>query len=164
MTYNHFICILKKHQTPRIKALALPKSCAPHKIPQSFASLLPDIIELLEKHIHYFCLDAHQILALFGLQPTSVTINTDMPINANRIINEQEPTNHLCCSLTYLVTSKLELEHIESWQDAQTIMIDFTSGLVMDGPRYMSMLFGGPLAGIAYGNLDHTKLAKIWTT
>jgi hypothetical protein len=162
MTYDHFIAALKQHQTAHVKALAFPESCAPQKIPDSFASLLPDVVELLEKHIQQFCKETQEILILFSLQPGSVTVNSDTPITLNRIINDQCPTNHLCCSLSYLIVPKTEFKRVTSWQGAQTIMVDFTTGVVMDGDRYLSLLFSAAPAGIAYGNLNSTKLAQAW--
>lgn len=162
MKYEHFIKTLKQCQTPRIRAVAFPKSCSPHKIPEVFAALIPHIIKLLEEHIAHFCQTNYQILVLFGLQPSSININTSVPITLNRIINRQQPTNHLCCSLTYLVVSKKEFENINSWQGAQAIIIDFTTGLVMDGKHYISLLFNEPSKGIIYGELNKNILTEVW--
>jgi hypothetical protein len=162
MKYDHFINVLRKHQTPHIKAVAFPESCAPNKIPESFAALLPDIIELLETRIQQFCTKTHQILVLFGLQLGSMTVNSNIPLSQGRIINDQQPTNHLCCSLSYLVVQKNELQHIQSWHGAQTIMVDFTTGLVMDAQQYVSLLFSEPSTGITYGKLNSGKLARAW--
>jgi hypothetical protein len=103
MTYDNFINTLKQHQTPNIKAMAFPKSCALQDIPDAFALLLPDIIKLLEQHTQALVQKANYLLVLFGLQPGSIAIRSHAPFALQRIINKQHPDYHSCCNLTYLV-------------------------------------------------------------
>lgn len=161
MTYSRFIKVLRQYQTPHVKALAFPQSCAPSKIPNAFRLLLPDIIELLESHIDQFCAQ-DQVMALFGLQPGSVALTSSAPGLLNRISNAQYPDTHLCCSLAYLTLSKQQLKQIQSWHGSQNIIVDFTTGLVMDGPRYLSQVFAESPKGIVYGSLNPAKLAMVW--
>jgi hypothetical protein len=161
MTYDHLIALLKQHQTLRIKAIAFPQSCTPNQIPDAFGQLLPDIIKLLEAHIEQFCGNEH-VLVLFGLQPGSISFTSDYPVQLNRILDNQQPHIHLCCTLAYLTSPQHQLEQLQSWQGAQNIIIDFTTGTVMDGDRYFSQVFSEPLKGIVYGMLDNSKLASAW--
>jgi hypothetical protein len=161
MTYDHFIDVLTGYQTSHVKALAFPNSCAPKRIPSAFALLLSDVVALLEQHSAQLC-PTNQVIALFGLQPSSVALTSDYPLLLNRVLNKQHPNVHLCCSLAYLKTPKDQLSQIESWQGAQNLIIDFTTGIVMDGLCYLSQIFSEPKKGIVYGILNSVKLAKVW--
>jgi hypothetical protein len=161
MEYTYFIGILKQHQTRHVKALAFPQSCAPVQIPGLFGLLLPDIVELLENRIDQFC-TGDQVLALFGLQPGSIALASDYPQQHDRIINAQHPRVHLCCSLAYLTSAEQQLMQIETWHGSQNIIIDFTTGAVMDGRQYLALVLNQPLPGIIYGTLDEEKLTATW--
>jgi hypothetical protein len=58
--------------------------------------------------------------------------------------------------------SKKKINQLHSWQNSDSMVIDFTTGEVMDGKRYCSQLFGGPLQGIVFGSLAADKLEKVW--
>lgn len=165
MDYSDFVNVLKQCQTPRIKVLSFPESCAPHKIPSGFLGLLPAVVQLLNSCLQMFCRDSQQVLALFGLQLGSVMINSDAPLQLQRVIDQKNPRQHLCCSLAFLTLSEREMQQTKNWQTAHTLMIDFTTGLVMDGDYYTALVMNeSPSEGVVYGTLDTHQLTDLWKT
>jgi hypothetical protein len=162
MIYEQFIGALREHETPHIKALSFPESCSPKKIPDAFLSLLPQIIKILEKQLTKLC-KLNQVVALFGLQTAPIAIKSTLPVTSKRIINIKNTEHHLCCSLSYLITSAENFNHIKSWEGAENIIIDFTSGEIMDSDYYIAKLSNGaPKRNHLYGALDASHLDAAW--
>lgn len=162
MQYNRFIKTLEHNQTSHIKVISFSKSCNPSSIPNVFGLLLPNIIEQLEKSINTLC-NNDQVILLFGLQTVSVTFSSDCPRLLNRVINNHNPSAHLCCSLAYLVVPNNQVTNIKSWEGAKNIVIDFTTGTIMDAQHYLSMVLEQPISGVIYGVLDSAKLRNVWS-
>lgn len=161
MKYDHFIETLKKFQTQRIKVISFPQSCAIENIPQEFDLLLSDIVHLLDKNITYLCND-NEIIALFGMQFGPPMLQSELPLTSNRIFNHKYPQEHFCCVLQYLVCASSTIASLQSWQGMQSIVLDFTSGLVMDGNCYIDKFHNRSSDGIIFGEISHHKLSKTW--
>ncbi len=162
MTYEQFIATLLKHQTYHVKALSFPESCSPKKIPDSVLTLFPAIIKILEKQVAKLC-QLNQIIAVFGLQTAPIAINSSLPIISHRIIDRKQPKRHLCCSLSYMVSSANDFANIKSWKETENIILDFTTGEIMDGNYYMTKLSHRPaVKGHLYGVLDSSELNAVW--
>jgi hypothetical protein len=163
MTYEQFIGTLRQHETLHVKALSFPESCSPRKIPEAFLSLLPKVIKILEKKAAKLCRFNNQVVALFGLQAAPIAIKSTLPITSQRIINTRNPEYHLCCSLSYLVTSVEGFQDIQSWEGAENIIIDFTSGEIMNGNYYIAKLSQGkPKKTHLYGSIEASHLDAVW--
>jgi hypothetical protein len=162
MTYEQFIGTLMQHETSHVKALSFPESCSPRRIPDNFLVLLPAIIKILDRQKSKLC-QINQIVALFGLQAAPVAIKSSLPITSQRIIDARNPEQHLCCSLAYLITCTHTLSQIKSWEGAENIIVDFTSGEIMDGNYYLAKLANTPgKRSRLYGVLDSSRLDSVW--
>lgn len=161
MEYVNFINTLMRCQTRSIKAIPFHSSCAPAQIPDEFSALLPNLVELLEGSIDLFC-KTDQVLVLFGLQPSSIALTSELPISLQRVIDGSSPNMHLCCSLAYLTATEQRLKNIHSWEGAQNIIVDFTLGTVMNDERYIAQVLGEPPRGLVYGSLNKTSLSFAW--
>lgn len=161
MIYREFIDILGKTQTKQVKAIAFPSSCAITRIPRAFNILLPCIVQCIQAEINSFC-STNELIAIFGLQMSSGTVQTEMPKKLHRIYDKHHSNYHLCCVLSYLILPIENSTLPEDWQNSRSILIDFTSGEIMDGERYLSLVFNHPVNGKLYGTLPEKLLTKAW--
>ena len=100
-------------------------------------------------------------------------ITSSLPKQLNRIINVAQPDCHFCCNLNYLTIKPGQNKKITSWQNAKTLVIDFTTGAVMDCANHLRQIldsrirgndraYGNDDGGIVYGWLDQAMLNKVW--
>lgn len=162
MLYTGFINCLRKAETTRVKALSIPSSCALTQIPCAFQMLIPHIVKLIDQNIDQFC-HVHQIVAWFGLQVTSGGIQSNLPQQLNRIHYPYYANVHFCCVLSYLTVDHDAFSAIDSWQNYQSLVIDFTTGDLMDNQHYIFQMLGQSSPGRIYGQLDQKLLKKAWT-
>ncbi len=131
-------------------------------IPNEFILLLPNIVEIVHSNKEKLC-KKNEVIAIFGMQVSFMSITSDIPRITNRVINSNNPNCHLCCNLNYLVTDAQKQNKATSWEGAKTIMIDFTTGVVMDKIEYLKQIVNkNESCGRVYGYLDRIKLANIW--
>lgn len=161
MNYCHFIKTLESHQTKSVKAVALPESCGMMQIPSIFSQLFPNIFKIIQLNIKKLC-DKDEIVAIFGLQASFTPIVSSLPKQLNRVISDESPGCHFCCNLNYLSIKPRQCQKINSWGNAKAIVVDFTSGAVMDANRYLYKIFNKGDAGIIYGWIDRELLEKAW--
>ncbi|MBP6104766.1 MAG: hypothetical protein KA508_06910 [Gammaproteobacteria bacterium] len=139
MVYKDFIACVERHQTEKVRALYFESCCATTTIPDPILSSVPKLVQLLEKTEPPLC-QKGQSIYLFGLQPCAMASHSD--------ISRQ----HLCCVLKYLLLD--DGSHQPSdWSGEHNIVIDFSTGEVMDNQRYLSKVFDQKSAGISYGML-----------
>jgi hypothetical protein len=175
MTYQQFIYYLKKNQTDNVKPLYIPESCSVNQIPQAFATLLHDIVSLIQNQLDLFCAQ-NQWVALFGFQVASGFIQSSLPKLFKRIHYPEQPDCHFCCVLYYRTLTPKEYinrkqfprcsagtaEKIESWGAYKTIVVDFTTGTVMDVEHYLGLITQTHDKGKIYGSLDARRLQAAW--
>lgn len=163
MVYQDFIKKVDQQKSRTVKALSLENSCSTNKIPAIVLSLIPNLIQLLENHSSFS--HPKQNLMLCGLQPVAVSIQSIFPLLSKRIWDLCHPNMHFCCVLHYLFIPKKirTLEMTENYQ-CQTLIIDFTTGLLMDNQCYLSKALGLlPTNGTVYGCLNQDDLNDAWT-
>lgn len=163
MRYESFTGLLKLCETKRVKSLSFPDSCSLNQIPEVFGLLIPDIVNLLDQQIAQFCAQ-NEVMALFGMQLCAGMLTSRFPEKTRRIIHRKVPDYHLCCTLDYLTVKPRHLFTIKDWSSFQSIVVDFTRGLLMDGAQYLAELFPDNLvpSGKIYGSLEPRKLAYVW--
>lgn len=162
MEYQEFINVVLANQTSRVRALNIPESSNPSSIPNVFGALIPEVIQIIESHFEELS-EGKPKIYLFGLQNVGVTIKSNLPIHAGRIITKRAANNHLCCVLYYLpVNGEEELNADAKWGGYKSVVLDFTYGTVMDRNQYMSFAMKTNSHGKIYGRLNAEKLASAW--
>lgn len=161
MEYQRFTKIVKQQNNNRVKALSIPSSCATTQIPTSFSTLLPDIINIMHDNIKTLC-EETEVLALFGFQVTSIPLTSELPQKLNRSIDENNPDFHFCCNLSYLALKTKQLKSVKTWNNAKSIVVDFTTGTVMDATQYLHQILEKGPEGNILGHLDQTLLDFAW--
>lgn len=142
MVYEDFIACVEQHQTNKVKALYFKSCCATTALPHPILASIPTLVQFLEKTEPSLC-QKGQSLYLFGLQPCAMASPPDTA----------QP--HLCCVLKYLLLE--EGKHKPSdWSEEHNLVIDFTTGEVMDSQHYLSRVFDQASQGISYGMLYHS--------
>src|SRR5690606_22045054 len=136
MHYKSFIGLVKLCETKRVKSLSFPDSCSLNQIPEVFGLLIPDIVALLDRQIAHFCVPG-EVMTLFGMQLCSGFLTSPFPKKTRRVIHTKVPEYHLCCTLDYLKVKSRQLFTIKDWSSFQSIVVDFTRGLLMDGAQYL---------------------------
>jgi CheY-like chemotaxis protein len=161
MEYKKFIQALEQCATLRLKPLSLPASCSLSRVPEAFSCTLSSIVAVLDANIDKICKNDEQSVAVFSLQPVSAIC--DLKPNPNRIINLENPEHHFCCSLGYLLQQKkTEKIYASSWSDSLNIIIDFTTGEIMDNECYFNKMKISKNPGVVYGNIDESQLIIAW--
>jgi hypothetical protein len=102
------------------------------------------------------------MIAIFGLQTTSVGIESPIPFLQKRIFLNNQTRMHLCCTLSYLPVTAEELTQKSDWTGMQSVIIDFTRGVIMDNEHYIHELFHKGALGKVYGELNRSKLNQAW--
>ena len=160
MFYQDFIQCVHEQDSAKIKALNIEESCATEQVPQEVLYLFPALIKLLEKNLTF--VSSNEVMLLFGLQPCAVFIHSDFPLTSNRIFDKEDPSRHLCCVLQYFLASKISTGQDRNWQKTETVVVDFTTGFLMDNECYFAKVFDLPSQGLVYGNLQPNELNAIW--
>jgi len=162
MEYNNFISTIKTYQTKWITAIYIPNSCAMTQIPTAFGLMFPSLLEIVQCNYDNLCAK-NKIIAVFGLQVSFTPIISDLPELFDRVINDEIPKCHFCCNLDYLAIEPSKLKNIQSWEGSQTIVIDFTTGMVMDSAEYLNKIFSkSDSPGMVYDWLDQGLLGQVW--
>ena len=162
MKYQDFIAIVKQHQTAQIKTVAFPGCCTMDEIPDVFASLLPEIIQILADNLPSLCAE-NQVLTVIGMQIGPPMLESVMPLKLKRIYNADYPTQHFCLVLQYLLLTSEQLQQgVDSWYGSETLMIDFTTGKIMDAEYYLSLMLNNTLKGICYGQIAEQQVENAW--
>lgn len=162
MNYKFFIEAIKQHETPRVIGISFNTACSTQRLPTAIAIILPDLIGILNKNINSFCED-NQLLAVFGLQFGPAMLESETPFQLNRVFSSENPNSHFCLILQVLAVNPEKLNAIKDWQGSQNIMIDFTTGIVMDCDNYFSLLEGEKNQGVIYGSINEKKLSQMWS-
>lgn len=161
MVYQDFIRCIEQHQTARVTALAISESCSMQSIPKVILSLIPNMIEILDKKHHHFSAN-NEIIAIFGLQPCLLAIKSEFPKTSKRIINKERSDNHLCCVLKYVSLSREQLAKQSTWLTSHDLIIDFTTGNLMDHQYYLSQVIPLSAQGTIFSVLDNANLHAVW--
>lgn len=161
MIYDHFIGTIRKNQTSHVKAISFQGSCAIERVPNALSALIPDITKALENNFHKLC-KKNQVIALFGIQPGPPLLESEQPLQLNRVLSKSTPKQHLCLSLQYVVAASDKLEQLKNWEGASTLIIDFTTGLIMDSQYYFAKYFNCDLKGTVYAQIKSSSLDKVW--
>ena len=161
MIYKDFIACVARHQTEQVKVLYFESCCSTTAIPNSILGLVPNLIRLLQEIQPSLCKKG-QIMHLFGLQPCAIAPYSSEYKKADSRVHTQHSDPHLCCVLKYLLLYN-HSHQPSTWSEENTIVIDFTTGEVMDNQRYLSLVFNHKPEGISYGMLyhsdqDHTRI------
>jgi hypothetical protein len=161
MKYKDFIRLIEQHQTPHIKPLAFPASCAIGSIPDVFGSFIPEILKIMET-CHPTLSAGKPFLGVFGLQPVSMSLESEEPHRLSRIFDAQKSHQHLCYTIAYLPATAIELQHLTHWNGSDSLIVDFTRGHVLDKERYLFELFKIGNPGNILGQLNKIKLNLAW--
>jgi len=157
MTYQSFINFLTSLETKNVKAIPFLNSCATTQIPNSFLVLFPEIIKFLHKHLNEFCHE-NEIIGIFGLQITAHNLKSNLPKQLNRIAYLHSPSEHFCCNLNFLVSNQKTIKAINNWHGYKSLIIDFTTGEIMNPEQYIYLLAFTDKAGKIYGKLSQKSL------
>lgn len=171
ISYSDLVCQIKKLETPRVTALFLPDSCATFSLPVAFKNLFFALVDSLTHNIDLLCQPNH-MLCLFSLQTVSVSIQSDFPLKFNRVYYTHAKNTHFCCILQYL-TKPIENFALEShssshlskqmdWQQAQSVIVDFTVGEIFNHQHYLFKVLNKNQMGQIYGQLPTEKLKQAW--
>jgi hypothetical protein len=165
MHYDYFIGMIKNHETDRVKAYCGRSQSTLERIPSGFGLLLPEIITILNNNIDKLCPPGKGIV-LFGLQPATMMIASNEPVSLNRYLKDYTPDYHFCCTLEYMVVDLDEIENFTAWEQTHSVIVDFTSGRIMDAAEYMSLLQADLYAegdsGQVYGKMNAYSLSLAW--
>lgn len=139
MDAAYFFGMIGQFETNRIQAYrGQIDSSALHKIPRPFGMLMHNIIDILHTKLRQLCQLDEKIL-LIGFQPVAIKYYSDLPLQRQRIYNAAEKRVHFCCTLEY-ITVPIEKSSGFKWQATQSILIDFSSGMVMDREYFLGLL------------------------
>ena len=163
MQYEHFIKAIETYQTKHVQAIAFPASCAPEQAPSEFAAFLADVIILLEQYHHALC-QSDEIIAIFGIQAGPALLKSQLPLRLDRIAYDNNPTYHFCLILQYLVTDSNQLSQLSSWQGSHNLVLDFTTGYIMDPAYYVALVQQeqSPQQGLLLGQINQQRLTSAW--
>ena len=100
-------------------------------------------------------------MTIFSMQSASIPITSSLPEYLDRIIDPEHPDWHFCCNLNYMTLKGNEDQNLKAWSNAKTVVIDFTTGILMNATRYVAEITHQD-QGIYYGLLDQTQLEQTW--
>lgn len=161
MQYNQFISVIEHYQTEHVKAISFPGSCAPEQVPSEFVVLFPDIISALEQQHHSLC-QPDEVIAIFGIQAGPALLKSRLPLRLNRIICDGNPTYHFCLVLQYLIIKPCQLGQLSSWQSSRNLVLDFTTGQIMDPAYYVALIQQQVQHGLLLGQMNQQRLTSVW--
>lgn len=147
MDYGDFIEFVGRHQTERVKGLHFDSCCATNGIPSSVLSFIPQLIRLLHNS-HIFLSEPDQIIYLFGLQPCVIALQPSL----SEIADEKNSESHLCYVIKYLLLDRHQKQP-STWSKEHNLVINFTTGQLMDNQYYLSMVFNLDTQGTVYGKI-----------
>lgn len=162
MKYDYFIGMVKHHQTTRIRAFSGLQQTNPEHVPAAFALLMPEIFSILNEHISDIC-NTDEVMVIFGLQPASRMIASNMPLEKERFIKGLQPDYHLCCTLDFFKVPMQQIESSDAWSCTDSVVVDFTSGELMDSDRLLAKLHASSENGKLYGCIREDALDIAWT-
>lgn len=159
MIYTDFIKHLRALETKHIRVLSFPSSCSESQLPENFSCLFPEILNILEQNISVLSPE-NKIIGLFSLQAAAGRISSSL----RKKLHCQAPDYHLCYVLNYLILpfSASNKYQVSDWDKYQSLVIDFTSGEVMDIDRYLFLSGYYGTEGKIYGHLSANLLKKAW--
>jgi len=164
MEYDYFIGMIKHYETSRVKAFRGQAQSASHAIPNAFGLLLDEVVQILHRNLPSLC-QQQEGLVIFGLQSAGSTIKSNKPFINNRILDHGHPDNHFCCTLEFSIVPRTLLKQDVDWEETQSVIIDFTTGIVMDKEQYLAQLQQAPNAveqGKILGHLNKDILDIAW--
>jgi hypothetical protein len=162
MRYDYFIGMVKHHETKHIRAYTGEQQTNPEHVPTAFALLMPEIISILNENFDDVCGLGHGIV-IFGLQPASAMIASNIPLEQERFVDGLQPDYHFCCTLDFFKVPMSDINDSEDWNYTDSIVVDFTSGELMDSDRFLSKLHFLPEQGKLYGRINKEALNIAWT-
>lgn len=162
MNYDYFIGMVKHHETNRIRAYRGTQQTSPEHVPAAFALLMPEIISIINFNFSEICKPEESIV-IFGLQPASAMIASNQPLELGRSIEGLQPDYHFCCTLDFFRTTTIEPHQNEEWVNTDSIIVDFTTGQMMDSDRFLAKLHFLPKQGKFYGRISKEALNIAWT-
>lgn len=162
MQYDYLMGMIKSHETRRIRAFNGTKQSNPEPIPAAFALLMPEIMAILTKSLNDLC-EFDQGMVIFGLQPASGMISSNSPLEHERFIDGLPLDYHFCCTLDFFKIKLGQTDKNTIWGHTNSIVIDFTSGEVMDSDRFLSKVHFFADQGILYGRITKKALDIVWT-
>lgn len=162
MNYSYFIAMVKHHETQHIRAYTGEQKTNPEHVPAAFALLMPEIISIFNDNFNDVC-ELGQGMVIFGLQPASAMIASNKPLEQERFIDGLQPDYHFCCTLDFFKVPMDQLDGSEAWSCTDSVVIDFTSGELMDSDRFLSKLHFLPEQGKLYGRINKEALNIAWT-
>ncbi len=163
MRYDYFIGMVRNHETSRIRSFSGSQQTNPEHIPAAFALLMPEVIAILKENFNEVC-EADQGIVIFGLQPASGMIASNRPLELERFVDGLQLDYHFCCTLDFFKVPMSQIDKADDhWHCTDSVVIDFTSGEVMDSDRFLSKLHALPEAGKLYGCIKEDALEIIWT-
>lgn len=163
MHYDYFIGMIKAYETDKITAFQSQKYNTSNAIPDAFALLIPDVVNLLSKHIDELC-ESHQRMVIFGLQPAGAMLTSNQPLASKRTLNLKgfQADFHFCCTLEYFLTSAEDIDSSTNWSQTYSLVLDFTSGEMMDTEQYIKRLFSDKTEFQIIGRLPERTLKIVW--
>lgn len=162
MKHEYLIGKIKQYQTPRIRAYEGGVNSKPEQVPAAFALLIPEIFAILSVNLDNIC-EPSEGLVIFGLQPASTMLTSNAPMELKRSIPSLQPDYHFCCTLDYFIVPLGELDKTHHWQKTHSIIIDFTSGKLMDSDRFLAQHCIEPITGKEFGEISQEALDIVWT-
>lgn len=160
MTHEFLERIFKKNQTAQIVSRYLPESCAPDVVPSVFSNCLSNVFSIIASRFSEIAFGKTRI-AVVGLQTSAVSIESKTPKRLQRIFSKDNSNLHLCCVLSYLPISE-SVPDATDWSNAESLVIDFTNGVVMDQKKYIAKILKSRSQGKVYGKLPAHELSSAW--
>lgn len=161
MKYDYLIGMVKQHETSRIRAFNGPQQTNLESVPDAFALLIPEIIRILNRNLNEIC-DPDQKVVIFGLQPASGMITSSQPFEKARFIKGLWLDYHFCCTLDFFKVKISEGYEAHNWHCTDSVIIDFTSGEIMDSDRFLAKLEGISDKNKLYGHIKEDLLNMAW--
>ncbi|MBS0359290.1 MAG: hypothetical protein JSS53_08485, partial [Proteobacteria bacterium] len=127
----------------------------------AFGLILNEVISILNNNLKYLCQEDEGIV-IVGLQPAGCMIRSQKPEMLKRYIDQELRDTHLCCTLEYLIRPIHQLNDVLHWNHTQSVIVDFTSGLVMDNEQYLAQLNLGKKVGMTFGRINSDILRTTW--
>jgi len=119
-------------------------------IPSSFINVMSEILTILSKSFNLICVEKNKGILIVGLKPCVSMI-------------EKNSEQHFCCSLEYEVHPLNKLHQIDKRTHSKSVIINFTTGEIMNENMYVNQLFKDYLKNaLVYGSIESQKLALCW--
>jgi hypothetical protein len=120
------------------------------EIPASFIQTLPEILKLMSRSLDLLCQDKNKGILIVGIRPCVSMI-------------EENDRSHFCCSLEFEIHPLKELHQIDKRTHTFSVIINFSTGEIMNNDMYVNKLFIEYLKNaVIYGNIDSQTLSQCW--